>query len=78
VRSGAIFVGRKTCLGALVCFAAGSCLAASVDIRIEGLEAELRDAALASLDLRRYAEAMSRSYKPCSRTGITRLASKAS
>lgn len=56
VRSGAIFVGRKTCLGALVCFAAGSCLAASVDIRIEGLEAELRDAALASLDLRRYAE----------------------
>lgn len=35
---------------------AGLSSAASVEIRIEGLEDELRDAALASLDLRRYAQ----------------------
>ncbi len=44
--------------GVLLClsFAFGLCYGASVEIDIDGLEDELRDAALASLDLRRFAE----------------------
>lgn len=46
------------CIGALLCFVTGLdfARAATVEIDIDGLEEELRDAALASLDLRRFAE----------------------
>jgi len=44
------------CIGALLAFVGCAALGASVEIKIEGVENELHDAALASLDLRRFAE----------------------
>ncbi len=56
VRRGASSSSFRWLAGALVALVASLSGAASIEIEIEGLEAELKDAALASLDLRRYGE----------------------